>query len=90
MNWLKHGNVTKLAEAMNMTAQQFTKRFNCVFGETPYRWMQQEKARLIYGEICQNSKPLKEIAWDYGFTAYTHFSRFCRTSFNMNPVEIRK
>jgi len=90
LNWFKHGNVSKLAEAMNMSLQQFAKRFNKVFGQTPYKWMQQEKARMIYMEISQNKKPLKEIAWDYGFTAYTHFSRFCRVMFNMNPAEIRK
>jgi len=89
-HWVKHGNVSKLAKAMNMTLQQFTKRFNSVFGQTPYKWMQQEKARLIYGEICQTNKPLKEIAWDHGFTAYTHFSRFCKAAFSMSPTEIRK
>jgi len=90
LNWLKHGNVRKLSEAMNITVQQFTKRFNSVFGQTPYKWMQQEKARLIYMEVCQNKKPLKEIAWDYGFSAYTHFSRFCREAYKMTPAEIRK
>ena len=90
MHWLEYGNVSKLAKAMNMTLQQFNKKFNGVFGQTPYKWMQQEKARLIYSEICQSDKPLKEIAWDYNFSAYTHFSRFCKEAFGINPGEIRK
>jgi len=90
MSYLQYPTVGKLAEAMNMTPQQFTRRFNDVFGQAPYGWMQREKARLIYGEICRSDKPLKEIASKYGFPIPANFNRFCKISFGMNPGEIRK
>ena len=89
-SYLQYPTVSKLAEAMNMTPQQFTRRFNDVFGQAPYGWMQREKARLIYGEICRSDKPIKEIASKYGFPIPANFNRFCKTSFGMNPGEIRK
>jgi len=89
-NYLKYRTVNDLAMAMNMTPQQFTRRFNNVFGQPPYEWMQQEKARLIHGEICRSNKPFKEIANRYGFTVQANFNRFCQTAFAMSPGEIRK
>jgi AraC-like DNA-binding protein len=90
INHLKYPTVNDLAQAMNMTAQQFSKRFNHVFGQAPYKWMQLEKARLIYGEICRNNKSFKEIATSYGFNIPANFNRFCKTSFGVSPGEIRK
>ena len=89
-NYLKYPTVSKLAHAMKMSTQQFTRHFNNVFGEAPYGWMQREKARLIYGEICRSDKPIKEIAAMYGFTVPANFNRFCKTAFGINPGEIRK
>ena len=89
-SYLKYSTVNKLAEAMNMTSQQFTRRFNNVFGQAPYGWMQREKSRLIYGEICRSDKPIKEIAAQFGFTIPANFNRFCKAAFGMNPGEIRK
>jgi len=90
INYLQYATVGKLSEAMNMTPQQFTRRFNHVFGQAPYGWMQREKARLVYGEICRSDKPIKEIASKYGFPIPANFNRFCKMSFGMNPGEIRK
>jgi len=89
-NHLKYHEVNDLAAALNMSPQQFTRRFTRVFGETPYGWMQREKARLIYGEICRTNKPLKDIATEYGFPIQANFNRFCKMVFGKNPGEIRK
>ena len=90
MNHIKYRTVTELAASMNISPQQFTRKFNNVFGQAPYEWMQQQKARQIYGEICQSNKPLKEIAADYGFTDQSNFNRFCRTHFESTPGKMRK
>ena len=89
-NYRKCRTVNDLALTMNMTAQQLTRRFNSVFGQPPYEWMQQEKARTIYNEICKSNKSFKDISKRYGFTAQANFNRFCQTAFAMNPGEIRK
>ncbi|MDR2232884.1 MAG: AraC family transcriptional regulator [Tannerella sp.] len=87
---LQYNTVNELSTALNMTPQQFSRRFQRVFGETPYGWMQREKARLIYGDICRTNKPLKDIANEYGFNIQANFNRFCKMAFGKNPGEIRK
>ena len=90
LNHIKHRTVNEFAAAINMTAQQFTRRFHTVFGQAPYEWMQEQRARLIYGEITQGNKPLKEIAVDFGFTDQANFNRFCRAFFETTPGKMRK
>ena len=90
MNWLKHKSVNKLAAGFNLSTQLFTKRFQKVFGMTPHKWMQQEKARLIYMDISMSDKMFKEIAYEYGFNVPAHFCRFCKMVFGLTPGEIRK
>lgn len=89
-NYLNYSTVNEFANALNMTSQQFSRRFYIVFGEAPYGWMQREKAQLIYGEICRTNRSLKDIGDEYGFTIQANFNRFCKMAFGMNPREIRK
>ena len=89
-NHMQYATVNEFATAMKMTPQQFSRRFCTVFGEAPYGWMQREKARVVYGEICRSDRPLKEIAYEYGFSVQANFNRFCKMAFGMNPGEIRK
>ena len=89
-NYMNYPTLNEFADAINMTPQQFSRRFNIVFGEAPYRWMQREKAQLIYGDICRSNKSIKEIAEKYGFNIQSNFNRFCKMSFGLNPSEIRK
>jgi len=89
-NWMLHRSVGSLAAAMKMTPQQFTRKFHRVFGQAPYEWMQHERARMVYAEICDTNKPLKEIVAQYGFPARANFNRFCKRFFGMNPGSIRK
>lgn len=88
MNW-RNKSVNKLAAGFNLSTQLFTKRFQKVFGMTPHKWMQQEKARLIYMDISMSDKMFKEIAYEYGFGVPAHFCRFCKMSFGLTPGEIR-
>ena len=90
MHHLKFRNVKDIAKSMNMSSQQFSRRFVSVFNQPPFEWMQQEKARLIYNEICTSEKPYKEIASDFGFSLQENFIRFCRTVFGAIPSDIRK
>jgi AraC-like DNA-binding protein len=89
-NWLKYHSIHEFSSALNITTQQFTRRFHSVFGRAPYEWMQQQKARLIYWEIYRTNKPLKEIAADFGFTDPSNFNRFCKSFYETTPGRIRK
>jgi len=89
-NHMNYPTVNKFAHALNMTPQQFSRRFNAVFGEAPYGWMQREKAQLIYGDICRSNRSFKAIADEYGFHIQSNLNRFCKAAFGMTPKEIRK
>ena len=89
-DWLKYHTVNELSRAMNLTTQQFARRFNAVFKQNPREWMQKEKARLIYEDICMNIMPLKEVSDKYGFTDQANFNRFCKKFFETTPGEIRR
>lgn len=89
-NWLKHRTVSELARGINLSSQQFSRRFCNVFKQKPLEWLRKEKARLIYEDIQRSEKPLKEIATDYGFTNQANFNRFCKVFYKMTPGEMRK
>jgi AraC-like DNA-binding protein len=89
-NHTKYKTIGEMADAVFMTSQSFSKRFKKVFGMPPHRWMQQEKARSIYEDICKNELSLKEIAIKYEFPLSSHFFRFCKQTFGESPGNIRK
>jgi len=89
LNYSRYRTVELMAKAMNMSLQQFSKRFRRVFGRSPGSWMQEEKARDIYRELCQSSKTLKEIGAEYGFLQ-PNFIRYCRMNYGMSPGAIRQ
>jgi AraC-like DNA-binding protein len=90
MNHTKYKTVGEMAEALFMTTQAFSNRFKKVFGMPPHRWMQREKARKIYLDICRNDMPLKEIVVKYDFPLSSNFFRFCKQTFGDTPGNIRK
>ncbi len=90
MNHMKYRTIGELSDVLCMTSQAFSNRFKKVFGTTPHKWMQQEKARLIYLDICRNEMPLKEIAIKYDFPLSSNFFRFCKLTFGESPGNIRK
>ena len=89
MNWLQFRSVNKLAASMNMTPKQFSARFISIFGQTPYRWILDNKAKIAYQEITSTKLPFKQIALDNGFNSDTQFTRFCKEKFGNTPTELR-
>jgi AraC-like DNA-binding protein len=89
-NYHKVKTVKELAEIANYSLSGFVKRFKKVFGTSAYQWMKEQKAAMIYHEINDMSKSLKEISFDYGFSSPAHFNDFCKVYFGNTPGNIRK
>ncbi len=89
LHWDKFKTVGELAEFLNLTTKRFTAHFTTVFGQTPYQWMLQEKARILLFEIKSTGKQFKEIAVENGFSSESSFTRFCRKKFDKSPTQIR-
>lgn len=88
--WKDFRTVKELAAFMHMTPKQFSIRFVAVFGKTPYKWMMEGRARIIYHEITSTDRLFKQIAIENGFASDSLFTRFCKTTFGKTPSEIRK
>lgn len=88
--WKGFRTVNELAAFMHMTPKQFSTRFAAVFGTTPYKWMQEGRARIIRHEITSTGKLFKQIAIENGFVSDSLFTRFCKTTFGKTPTEIRQ
>ena len=87
-NWNRYRTVAEIAESMNMTLDQFSKKFKEVFGKPANKWLKENKAAAIYSEIISCDKPLQQIALDYGFNTMTQFIRFCKIELGKTPMEI--
>lgn len=88
-NCTKYRTINELADAMGMGIQKFGNRFRKVFGETPNVWLNRERARRIYHQLCSSDETIRQIAADHGFSP-VNFARYCRYNFGKSPSEIRK
>jgi AraC-like DNA-binding protein len=87
-NYLMVKNVQELAVLANYSTSGFIKKFQKVFDGSPYKWMQKQKAAKILIEINRGVMSLQEIANEYKFSSYQHFSGFCKAVFGFPPSEI--
>jgi AraC-like DNA-binding protein len=87
-NFLNVRNVQELADMANYSTSGFIKKFQRYFKESPYKWMQRQKAKLILSDINEEAKSLKEIALEYKFSSYQHFANFCKVQFGLPPTEL--
>jgi len=82
-------NVRELARLANYSTSGFIKKFQKCFSDSPYKWMQKQKAKQISSEINRGVKSLQEIANEYKFSSFQHFSVFCKTHLGSPPTEIK-
>ena len=90
LNYRKARSVRELAEALHYSYSGFNKRFKKVFNVSAYSWMQQQRAKMVYKELCLSNKTLKEISADYSFVSLSHFNEFCHKELGAAPSWIRK
>lgn len=88
-NWRCFHSVQEMATSMNMTVKQFSTKFVKIFGKTPYRWMQEERSRIVIREIASTNKLFKQIAIENGFSTDSMFTNFCKKELGATPTELR-
>ncbi len=87
-NSLHAKNVIELASLSNYSTSGFIKRFKKYFNESPYKWMQKQKAENILFDLKQGNKTAKQVAFEHHFLSYEHFIRFCKSQYGCTPTEI--
>ena len=83
-------NVEALARMCGHSLSHFKLLFGQHFNETPYVWMQQQRAVEIAKLLADSSLPLRSIIKSYGFTSHGHFSLFCRKFLGDTPKALRR
>jgi AraC-like DNA-binding protein len=82
-------NVTQYAELTHLTIDTFRTRFKLTFHKTPKEWIEEERKKLIFSELTERNKSLKEIAYFSGFNSEAELIKFCHKKFNKTPLSIR-
>ena len=83
-------NVEALARMCGHSLSHFKLLFSQHFDQTPYVWMQQNRAVEISALLNDTSIPIKSIIKKYGFTSHGHFSLFCRKFLGDTPRALRR
>lgn len=89
-NYPRYPTIGELAASMNLSVKHFGKVFTRIFGVPPGKWLNSQRAHIIYSELHSGNKPIKQIADEYGFPTQQHLNRFCKRELGKNPGEIRR
>lgn len=82
--------VKEFARHCGYSEAHFNELFVAEFENTPYQWMQKQKAKHIIGRLTQTEEPLKEIASEFNFTSQNHFNKYCKAQFGEPAARIRQ
>lgn len=67
----------------------FNELFVAEFSETPYKWMQKQKAKHIIGRLSNTQATIKEVIEEFEFSSRCHFDKYCKRQFGETASQIR-
>lgn len=83
-------SVTVMAERLNMSVSVFNRTFRKAFCESPYKWLQKHKSKIILQHLTTHKCSIADTIETFGFTSPSHFHRFCTTQYKCTPAELFK
>lgn len=83
-------SLAKIAEAACFSKYHFHRVFRAVFGETVNEFVNRIRLEKALGQIIYHpSKPITEIAFDFGYSSSQNFARSFKTHYGMPPSQMR-
>ncbi|MGN1260367.1 MAG: response regulator, partial [Alloprevotella sp.] len=83
--------VASLAEKTGVTARQLHRKLTATVGLNPNAYIQQKKIGKAQKLLMDNPEiPLKNVAYDCGFSDYSYFTRVFKNLTGISPGEMRK
>jgi AraC-like DNA-binding protein len=82
--------VKELANTFEYSLSGFEKKFKKIFEVSPYKWIQEQKAKKIYYEVSYGPKTFTRLSQEYGFSSPAHFNDFCKQYYGYTPGSLRK
>ena len=89
-NYKKAKDVKELSALAHQSLSTFNRHFKKAFGIPAAEWIEKEKAKDLYREICITDRPFSEIADEYNFSSASYFTTFCKRHFGKTPKELRE
>lgn len=86
----QHNDVQFYADRMNVSPRylaQVTRRMAAV---TPKQLIDEQLLQQLKVALQSSDRPIKEIAFDYGFASQSHFTKFFRKQTGMTPSEFKQ
>lgn len=87
--YMESKTAKELARYCGYSEVHFNELFVAEFTETPYKWMQKQKAKHIIGRLSQSEVSLKEIIDEFDFSSQSHFNKYCKSQFGETAAQIR-
>lgn len=79
-----------LAGLAHMSIDHFARAFRAATGETPYRYVLEQRLRRAAGMLADNAAPVQAIAAACGFRNPAHFSTRFASRFGVSPSQYRR
>lgn len=89
-NYRSVKTVREFAQLYNCSVSCFDKKFRKTFNSSVYQWMQKKKVSLLYHEIIDTDKPIRQIAAEQNFLSLPQFNDYCKKHFGLPPGKMRK
>lgn len=83
-------SVDKLADGMNMSVSQLTRKLNALIDQPPGQLIRSFRLQRAADLLKQNSGTVAEICYKVGFNDQAYFSRAFKKQFGCSPSEYKK
>ncbi len=82
--------VKKLAKLAEVSQSQFERRFNRIFGVTPYEYLLRVRITAARTLLETSDRTIADIACETGFYDHSHFTRTFKRIVGISPGQYRK
>lgn len=82
-------SVKDLAELSGYSLSNLKVQFKPFFGVTPYTWLLDKKLDMVKMSLADESKPLKLIVDELGFSDQSHLNNFCKRYLGGTALQYR-
>lgn len=82
--------IKKMAKLAGVSQSQFERRFNRIFGTTPYEYLLRVRVAAARALLESTDRTIADIACETGFYDHSHFTRTFKRVVGMSPGHYRK
>lgn len=87
-NYTSPISVDELAYLSGRSLSSFKREFQAIYGESPARWIREQRLRKAHEMLQSTSLSVTDIAYSLGFENPTHFSRIFKQSYGISPSSV--